>query len=194
MVDIKSSVLFQKKKNNPLDKIKAQNTYNQNQDNQYDMDGNKKNIDINENENTENQDVDHQKHLTKTVRKVIPQKKKKRPSKGAPDTFLDKVFKSTSSVRLSAVVNSTLKLLTEKYMTDKSKDKILREALNVYIVTYLEKDDRILLLKDLEKDLDLFREKNPIVSLTDEDGNILKSKEAIKNETSVILKNGFKLK
>lgn len=193
MADIKTSLLFQKKKNNPLDKIKAQNTHNQNYNDQHDMDNNQINTDIHEDKNIKNQSLNNKRHVTKTVHKVISNKKKKRPSKGAPDTFLDKVFKSTASVRLSAVVNSTLKLLTEKYMADKSKDEILREALNEYIVTYLEKDDRILLLKDLEKDLDLFREKNPIVSLIDEDGNIIKSKESIEKETLETLRNGFKL-
>lgn len=185
MADIKNSVLFQKKKKNPLDKIKEQNTRNQERYNSQNT---------NDVEDKAKEEVSKQ-VMSSSIQKVIKKKKVvKKSSKGAQDRFLDKVLKSSSSVRLSAVVNSILKLLTEKYAADKTKDEIMREALNEYVVTHLEKDDRILLLKDLEKDLDLFRQKNPTVSLTDEYGKVIKGKEEVENETLEMLREGFKLK
>lgn len=185
MADIKNSVLFQKKKKNPLDKIKAQNAQKRDQF---------KNPNIDKRKANSREGEGPTKKISSSVQKVVRTKMVKKSSKGAPDRFLDKVLKSTSSVRLSAIVNSILKLLTEKYVTNKTKDEIVREALNEYVVTHLEKDDRILLLKDLEKDLNIFRQKNPTVSLTDEYGRVIKGREEIESETLELLKEGFKLK
>ena len=194
MADIKSSVLFQKRKNNPLDKIKAQNQQKQeeqkvkqritSQDNSIhhgdNPSGNKKTEEI----------------KNKKVKSIDTVKKTRHSSVGAPDKFLDKAFKVSQSVKLSAISNSTLRLLTEKYSTDKTKDEIIREALTEYIVTHLEKEERSLLLKDLEKELSLFREKeqNKTITLTDIEGNIIKSAEEIEKETIEGFREGFKLK
>lgn len=185
MADIKNSVLFQKKQKNPLDKIKK---YNAEQKSQT----------ANNNKSTKPKSTKPNNKKTKKVDRkskiVVQNTEKKKSSVGAPDKFLDKALKATSSVRLSAASNSILRELTEKYATDKTKDEIIIEALNEYVVTHLEKDDRILLLNDLKKDLAIFREKHPTISIMDEYGNVIQTKEEIENKTIEIFREGFKLK
>lgn len=187
MADIKNSVLFQKKKKNPLDKIKS---YNETQSQQKTV----THINKNDKPVLNNKIEQKPKVSQKKSKLVVNNKRKQRSSVGAPDKFLDKTLKATSSVRLSAASNSILKLLTEKYASNKTKDEIVIEALNEYVVTHLEKDDRILLLNDLKKDLNLYREKHPTLSVIDEDGNVIKTAEEIENETIEKFKEGFKLK
>lgn len=188
MADINNSILFQKKKKNPLDKIKSYNKQNNKvQSNQ--IENNKLNSVVQNKEKKINTSkIDKPKSV-----KVLKENNKKKLSVGAPDKFLDKALKASSSVKLSAVSNSILKILTEKYDADKTKDEIIRKALNEYIVTHLEKDDRIALLMDLEKDLKLYREKHPTLALVDEQGNLLKTTEEVEVDTINMLKSGFKL-
>lgn len=190
MADIKSSVLFQKKKKNPIDKIKNQAKQYQPDESvpaQNDLKENKK------------KDITNSKLINKKVKTSVVRRNKdqnaerKKLGKGAPDKFLDKSYRASKSVKISPILDAMLKSISEKYETDKTKDEILREALNEYICTHLEKEERAFLLRDVQKELNFFHEKNPTLSLLDEEGNIIKSAEDVEKETHQNLIKDWKL-
>lgn len=112
---------------------------------------------------------------------------------GAPIRNFDRSYSATQPIKLSALLNGTLRVLTEKYMTNETKDEILRKALNDYVKHNLTKEDKLDLLNDLEKDLKLFREKYPTVEEIDSEGNIIKTVREIESETTRNLKSSWGL-
>lgn len=117
---------------------------------------------------------------------------KKSPSNpkgaGAPITKNDKAISATQSIKVSALLNSVLRILIEKYMTSNGKDEILRIALNDFIKLNFNKEDKQDLLISLTKELELYREKNPTIPKMSEDGRILRTVSEIEAETIANIK------
>lgn len=206
MAEIKNSILFQKKKKNPLDKIKAQNEKNKQKALK------EKEEKLKEEKQKEGQVQKEEKSKKETIEKAKEEKKSKKVSrakkqveiskkyssrnnlgKGAPDKYLDKSLKAMKSVKISPLLDAILKELTDKYESTKIKDEILRAAMNEYICTHFEKEERRLLLSDIQKHLDKFWLQNPILPERNENGKIIQSAKEIQKETIHSLEEAWKL-
>ncbi|MDN6545651.1 hypothetical protein ACFFH2_10325 [Enterococcus devriesei] len=119
-------------------------------------------------------------------RVTIPKEKTKSRAKrsvGAPIKNYDRTHASKQPIKLSTILNSTSRSMVEKYETSLNKDELLRKALDFYIKQNLTKEDKIDLLRDVTRDLDIFREKNPTIEIVDEEGNVIKTAKQIEDET-----------
>lgn len=119
-------------------------------------------------------------------RVTIPKEKIKPRAKrsvGAPIKNYDRTHASKQPIKLSTILNSTSRSMVEKYETSLNKDELLRKALDFYIKQNLTKEDKFDLLRDVTRDLDIFREKNPTIEMVDEEGNIIKTAKQIEDET-----------
>lgn len=136
--------------------------------------------------------------LAAAEEKAIPDvsggKKKRKKGAGAPIRNFDRVYTTSQSVKLSALLNSTLRVLTSKYMTGESKDDILRKALNDYVKHNLTKEDKQDMLNDLQKDLSLFRIKNPTLDEVNENGEIILTAKQVEEKTMKDLERSLGLK
>lgn len=117
-----------------------------------------------------------------TTPKEKPEIKAKR-SVGAPVKNYDRTHASKQPIKLSAILNSTSRSMVEKYETSLNKDELLRKALDFYIKQNLTKEDKFDLLRDVTRDLAIFREKNPTIEMVDEEGNVIKTAKQIEDET-----------
>lgn len=183
MADIKTSTLFNKGSNKAMDKIRDARL----------------NQKIEETNNEVSQTLSP--IPTSIVEKKVIQapnnslKSTVRRSVGAPIKRFDKVYKATQPIKLSALLNSTVRILSEKYMANHSKDEILRNAIDAYIQSNLASEDRQALLSDVEKDLALFRESHPTKPEVDHDTGITKrTVEEIEKQTLEDLKEKWKTK
>lgn len=122
--------------------------------------------------------------VTSPVNQPMPKKRV-----GAPVRNHDKVYSATQPIKLSAILNATTRVLTEKYMVEYSKDELLRVALNEYVKQNLTKEDKVDLLNDVIRDLNIFRKKYPVVPKRNEAGNIIQNVQDIEEETTEYLKN-----
>lgn len=131
---------------------------------------------------TDENDYSFRNPRTKELVKKIntPSKKAK---VGAPIRKFDRSFSAYQPIKLSAILNLTSKILTEKYMSSYTKDELLREALNTYIRKNLKEEDKLDLLQELQRDLESFRTKRPTVPQFDSNGKIIKNVETIEKET-----------
>lgn len=110
---------------------------------------------------------------------------------GAPIRNFDRVFVASQPLKLSALLNNTSRTLTEKYMSEYTRDELLRKALNDYIKLNMTKEDKKALLNDVMKDLEFYREKNPTLPQVDEQGGIIKTIEEIEKETESQIKKSW---
>ncbi|MDT2640828.1 hypothetical protein P7D31_11980 [Enterococcus dongliensis] len=117
-----------------------------------------------------------------TIPKAKPKIKAKR-SVGAPIKNFDRTHASKQPIKLSTILNSTSRTMVEKYETSLNKDELLRKALDFYIKQNLTKEDKFDLLRDVTRDLDIFREKNPTIEMVDEEGTIIKTAKQIEDDT-----------
>lgn len=127
-----------------------------------------------------------EKKETEFQRVTIPKEKTKPRAKrsvGAPIKNYDRTHASKQPIKLSTILNSTSRSMVEKYETSLNKDELLRKALDFYIKQNLTKEDKFDLLRDVTRDLDIFREKNPTIEMVDEEGNIIKTAKQIEDET-----------
>jgi len=107
-------------------------------------------------------------------------------SSGAPIRKFDRVYAAKQPLKLSPLLNSTSRILVEKYETNISRDELLRQALDLYIKQNMSQEDKLDLFNDVIKDLNLFREAKPenaTVPEIDENGNVLRSVEEIQADT-----------
>lgn len=107
-------------------------------------------------------------------------------SAGAPIRKFDRVYATKQPLKLSPILNSTSRILVEKYLTNMSRDELLRQALNSYIKQNLSQEDKLDLFNDLIKDLELFRSsklENETVAEVDDSGAIIRSTDEIEQET-----------
>lgn len=122
----------------------------------------------------------------KDRRVTVPKERTKiraKRSVGAPIKNYDRTHASKQPIKLSTILNSTSRSMVEKYETSLNKDELLRKALDFYIKQNLTKEDKFDLLRDVTRDLEIFREKNPTIEMVDEEGNVIKSAKQIENET-----------
>jgi len=121
--------------------------------------------------------------------------KHKKNGVGAPIQNFDRVFATTKGkpIKVSALLHATSTVLGEKFMTEMSRDEILRKALDQYIRTNLTKEDKLLLYKDVTRDLDIYRKSNPTVYERNVDGKIIKTIEEIERETDQILRKNWEI-
>lgn len=112
---------------------------------------------------------------------------------GAPKKNLDQSFAMKNSIKVSALLNSITRVLTEKYMSELSRDELLRNAINQLILKELSTEDKLDLLSDVKRDLILFRKKHPTTDKIDKDGNIIKSAEEIEEETLKYLRKAWNI-
>lgn len=120
------------------------------------------------------------------LRVTTPKEKTKvraKRSVGAPIKNYDRTHASKQPIKLSTILNSTSRTMVEKYETSLNKDELLRKALDFYIKQNLTKEDKFDLLRDVTRDLDIFREKNPTIEMIDEEGNVIKTAKQIEDET-----------
>lgn len=119
------------------------------------------------------------------IRVTTPKEKTRKAKRnvGAPIKNFDRSHASTQPIKLSAILNSTSRSMVEKYETNLNKDELLRKSLDLYVKQNLTKEDKIDLLNDVIKDLEIFREKHPTIEQVDEDGNIVKSASQIEEDT-----------
>jgi hypothetical protein len=94
---------------------------------------------------------------------------------GAPIRKFDKVYSTKHPLKLSTLLNATSRVLVEKYETNMTRDELLRKALDEYIKQNLTQEDKQDLFNNVMKELDLFREKYPIIPELNERGDIVKS-------------------
>ncbi|MGX2947047.1 hypothetical protein [Enterococcus alishanensis] len=136
---------------------------------------------INSSQSSTNKETNTDSHQAiKTIKKT-PKKVKR--SVGAPIKNFDRTHASKQPIKLSTILNSTSRSMVEKYETKLNKDELLRKALDSYIKQNLTKEDKIDLLRDVTRDLNIYREKNPTIEMIDDDGNIIKTAEEIEAET-----------
>lgn len=126
-----------------------------------------------------------------TVKTNATRNKKNIKGAGAPIRNFDRVFVASQPLKLSALLNTTSRTLTEKYMSEYTRDELLRKALNDYIKLNMTKEDKKALLNDVLKDLEFYREKNPTLPQIDEQGNVVKTIEEIEKETESQLKKSW---
>lgn len=125
--------------------------------------------------------------------KVVQVKRKNKKGAGAPVRNFDRVHVASQPVKLSAILNSTSRILSEKYLAQHTRDEILRIALDDYIKVNFTKEDKRDLINDITKELSLYREKNPTIPQTDEHGNIIQSTEEIEAKTMNDLRTSWGL-
>lgn len=115
----------------------------------------------------------------------------KKKGAGAPIRQFDKVYSAKHPIKLSTLLNATSRVLVEKYETSMTRDEILRKALDEYIKQNLTQEDKRDLLNDVTRELDLFREKFPIIPETDSLGMVIRTEAQIKEETEETLKDSW---
>lgn len=117
--------------------------------------------------------------------KVVANKSKKSGNNnvGAPIKNYDRIYNASHPIKLSALLNSTSRILNEKYMAGYTRDEILRIALDAYIKMNFTKEDKLDLYRDVTRELNIFREKHPTISKEDVTAKEIEeqSSEAIKN-------------
>lgn len=102
---------------------------------------------------------------------------------GAPIKNHDQVYTTKVPLKLSAITVSLTRILSEKYMTENTRDEILRISLNEYIKHHFTKEDKEDLLNDIQKELSIFREEHPTTPSYDENGLLEKTPEDLESET-----------
>ena len=115
----------------------------------------------------------HQVQEIKTSSNVERQSRGRTKKVGAPIRKFDKVYSTKHPLKLSTLLNATSRVLVEKYETNMTRDELLRKALDEYIKQNLTQEDKQDLFNDVVKELDLFREKYPIVPELDDRGEHL---------------------
>jgi len=110
---------------------------------------------------------------------------------GAPIRKFDKVYSTKHPLKLSTLLNATSRVLVEKYETNMTRDELLRKALDEYIKQNLTQEDKQDLFNDVVKELDLFREKYPIVPELDEHDEIIRTTDQIKKDTEESIRKGW---
>lgn len=110
---------------------------------------------------------------------------------GAPIRKFDKVYSTKHPLKLSTLLNATSRVLVEKYETNMTRDELLRKALDEYIKQNLTQEDKQDLFNDVVKELDLFREKYPIVPELDDHGEIVRTTAQIKKDTEESIRKGW---
>lgn len=110
---------------------------------------------------------------------------------GAPIRKFDKVYSTKHPLKLSTLLNATSRVLVEKYETNMTRDELLRKALDEYIKQNLTQEDKQDLFNDVVKELDLFREKYPIVPELDDHGEIIRTTTQIKKDTEESIRKGW---
>ncbi|HAQ7166116.1 TPA: hypothetical protein IYQ95_003090, partial [Listeria monocytogenes] len=99
-------------------------------------------------------------------------------SVGAPIKNYDRIYVASQPIKLSALLNSTSRVLNEKYMAGYTRDEILRLALDSYIKMNFTKEDKIDLYRDVSKELNLFREKHPTIPRDDMTEEVIEEQSA----------------
>ncbi len=110
---------------------------------------------------------------------------------GAPIRKFDKVYSTKHPLKLSTLLNATSRVLVEKYETNMTRDELLRKALDEYIKQNLTQEDKQDLFNDVVKELDLFREKYPIIPELDDHGEIVRTTAQIKKDTEESIRKGW---
>ncbi|MDU0320695.1 MULTISPECIES: hypothetical protein [unclassified Enterococcus] len=110
---------------------------------------------------------------------------------GAPIRKFDKVYSTKHPLKLSTLLNATSRVLVEKYETNMTRDELLRKALDEYIRQNLTQEDKQDLFNDVVKELNLFREKYPIVPELDDHGEIVRTTAQIKKDTEESIRKGW---
>lgn len=112
-----------------------------------------------------------------------PKIKKRKKGAGPPIRKFDRVYSTKKPIKLSALLDSTAKIIVEKYETNLTKDELLRKALDNYIKQNLTKEDKQDLFNNVLHELEIFRIKNPTVPELDYNQNIVRNSEEIELET-----------
>lgn len=121
--------------------------------------------------------------------------KKRKSGVGAPLQNFDRVYATTGGkpIKVSALLHAMSTVLGEKFMTESSRDEILRKALDDYIRVSMTKEDKQALFIDVQRDLALFRQSHPTIPEFDDNGNEIRSVEQIEAETLSTIKNSWGL-
>ncbi|MFP7386233.1 hypothetical protein SFB97_11515 [Enterococcus hirae] len=127
----------------------------------------------------------------KTSSNLERQERRRVKKVGAPIRKFDKVYSTKHPLKLSTLLNATSRVLVEKYETNMTRDELLRKALDEYIKQNLTQEDKQDLFNDVVKELDLFREKYPIVPELDDHGEIVRTATQIKINTEESLRKGW---
>ena len=118
-----------------------------------------------------------------SVSKTISSHSEHKRKVGAPIRKFDKVYSTKHPLKLSTLLNATSRVLVEKYETNMTRDELLRKALDEYIKQNLTQEDKQDLFNDVIKELELFRQKYPIIPELDENGEIVRTTNQIKKDT-----------
>ncbi|MBO0432891.1 hypothetical protein [Enterococcus sp. DIV0660C] len=110
---------------------------------------------------------------------------------GAPIRKFDKVYSAKHPLKLSTLLNATSRVLVEKYETSMTRDELLRKALDEYIKQNLTQEDKQDLFNDVNKELNLFREKYPIIPELDSNGKIIRSAKQIEKDTKESIQSNW---
>lgn len=133
----------------------------------------------------------HQIQVIKDVSDVERQSRRRTKKVGAPIRKFDKVYSTKHPLKLSTLLNATSRVLVEKYETNMTRDELLRKALDEYIKQNLTQEDKQDLFNDVIKELDLFREKYPIIPELNSQGEIVRTTSQIKKDTEDSLRKGW---
>ncbi|MDH6364482.1 hypothetical protein M2139_001527 [Enterococcus sp. PF1-24] len=120
---------------------------------------------------------------------------KKTKNVGPPLKTSDRVLVTTNGkpIKISPLLHSVSTILTEKYQTELTRDEILREAIDQYIRSKLNKEDKQSLFLDLERELELYREKHPTLAEYDKEGNLVRRPDEIEEYTAEQIKKRWEI-
>lgn len=177
MANINTSKLFQKSNSDKL-KQKLESEFNNNL------------VETKQKQFQEN--INKQKKLKSNS--IVKRDSRGQVKKGAPTKYTDTIYKATKPVKVSPLNDIILRNLTGTYMTNRSRDEIMREALDEYIVSRLAVEDKQVLYDQVIKEANLFREKNPIRIEYDENGVPLNDENEVIAEFEKQLKNNWKIR
>lgn len=141
---------------------------------------------------TENKQIKVQQSQERKAYSNIERQERGRVKKvGAPIRKFDKVYSTKHPLKLSTLLNATSRVLVEKYETNMTRDELLRKALDEYIKQNFTQEDKQDLFNDVVKELDLFREKYPIIPELDDHGEIVRTTGQIKKDTEESIRKGW---
>ncbi|GFH41287.1 hypothetical protein [Pseudolactococcus insecticola] len=112
---------------------------------------------------------------------------------GRPISYYDQTLKSSTPLKISALLNSILKYASSTILAGQSKNEIMMTAITRLIVQNYNMEDREQLFNFVINDLEIYRNLHPTTEVVDEAGNVIKTAEQIEKETYTNLKSDWNL-
>lgn len=192
MANINKSILFNPTKRDPLDRISKESTLSKLAE---------QNLSISKNTLTSKKSVSSPTNQSKlnsiNVDSNIQQPSRKADWKqktpGRPKFYFDQILKASKPIKLSPFTDSTIRKLNSIWMTDMTKEQIVRKCIDSYINQNFTKEDRQALYDSVFVEMRMFRHSHPSENIYDEKGTLIKSSLDIDSETEKLLKKNWNI-